>query len=125
MFCYILDKNKEKEQLIQQKAEEFHLKPFEVGLKDEKPASIEQWLRSFSDAEYVITDSYHGLLFSIIFEKPFYLIRNKFRGNARFDAVMRKLGLTNINDTFERNRISQQLTKEKEESFAFLNRLIN
>ncbi len=125
LFCYILDKDGEKEQLIQQKAVELHLKPFEVGLKDEKPASIEQWLRSFADAEYVITDSYHGLLFSIIFEKPFFLIRNQYRGNARFDAVMSKIGLTNINDTFERDCISQQLAKEKEESFVFLNRLLN
>ena len=125
LFCYILDKSKEKEQLIHQKAEELHLKPFELGLKDEKPANIEQWLRSFADAEYVITDSYHGLLFSIIFEKPFYQIRNQFRGNARFDALMGKFGLTNINDTFERDRISLRLAKEKEESYAFLNRFLN
>lgn len=87
MFCYILDKTEEKSHLIKQKATELQLKPFELGLSDDKPASIEQWLRSFADAEYVITDSYHGLVFSIIFRKSFYLIKNEFRGNARFDSL--------------------------------------
>ena len=33
--------------------------------------SVEQWLRNFSDAEFIITDSFHGTVFSIIFNKPF------------------------------------------------------
>lgn len=120
LFCYILDKNKEKEQIIQLKAEELHLMPFEVGLKDEKPANIEQWLRSFADAEYVITDSYHGLLFSIIFEKNFYLIRNQFRGNARFDALLNKLNLKNVLHLFELDRISDAVKKERNNSKTYL-----
>lgn len=94
MFCYILDKTEEKNRLIQEKAEELRLKPFSLGLQDDRPASIEQWLRSFADAEFVITDSYHGLVFSIIFNKPFYLINNEFRGNARFENLLRMVSMS-------------------------------
>ena len=41
------------------------------------------------DAKYVITDSFHGTVFSIIFNKPFWVIGNKSRGNARFDSLLR------------------------------------
>ena len=117
LFCYILDKTEKKSQLIKQKAEELQLKPFELGLTDDKPASIEQWLRSFADAEYVITDSYHGLVFSIIFNKPFHLIRNKFRGNARFDSVM---DLFNLSEEFNWSKISQIMYSKNKESLKFL-----
>ncbi len=117
LFCYILDKTGKKSQLIKQKAEELQLKPFELGLTDDKPASIEQWLRSFADAEYVITDSYHGLVFSIIFNKPFHLIRNKFRGNARFDSVM---DLFNLSEEFKWSKISQIMYSKNKESLKFL-----
>ena len=91
MFCYILDKTEEKSQLIKQKAEDLQLKPFELGLTDDKPASMEQWLRSFADSKYIVTDSYHGVVFSIIFNKPFSLVKNRFRGNARFDSLYQLL----------------------------------
>ena len=92
MFCYILDVTNEKLNLINNIAKQKNLIPFKIGINGQE--SIEQWLRSFMDAEYVVTDSYHGIVFSIIFNKPFYLIRNKFRGNARFDAIFKACGLT-------------------------------
>ena len=37
----------------------------------------------------MITDSYHGCIFSIIFNKPFVCIYNKKRGGARFDHLIK------------------------------------
>jgi hypothetical protein len=37
-------------------------------------ATIQEWLCLFDNAEYIITDSYHGSIFSIIFEKSFGII---------------------------------------------------
>lgn len=125
VFCYILDKTEEKSNLVKQKAEELKLKPFELGLTDEKPVSIEQWLRSFADAEYVITDSYHGLVFSIIFNKPFYLIRNKFRGNARFLSLMETLCVNNNMNDFSLKESECIINSEREKSLSFLIRNIN
>ncbi|WP_027450971.1 polysaccharide pyruvyl transferase family protein [Xylanibacter brevis] len=124
LFCYILDKTHEKCTLISEKAEVLHLKPFEVGLN--KPVSIEQWLRSFSDSEYVITDSYHGLVFSIIFNKPFFLIRNEFRGNARFDSVIRMFGIQDdCSDNLNWNLVNKIIADNRKKSFRFLANALN
>ncbi len=54
---------------------------------------IEEWLQGFFDAEYVITDSFHGTVFSIIFNKPFVTIGNQVRGTARLESLLHMFGL--------------------------------
>lgn len=55
---------------------------------------VEQWIRSFMDAEIVITDSFHGTVFSIIFNKPFICIGNESRGDTRFSSLNEIFGLS-------------------------------
>ena len=55
--------------------------------------SPEQWLRSFRDAQMVFVDSFHGAVFSIIYNKPFWVLGNKKRGMARFDSLLSLFGL--------------------------------
>ena len=57
------------------------------------PFSIPQWLRYIRDAEYVVTDSFHGCVFSIILNKPFVCVGNEARGTARFDTLFETFGL--------------------------------
>ena len=45
------------------------------------------------DAKMVFTDSFHGCVFSIIFNKPFWVIGNTERGNARFDSLLKIFNL--------------------------------
>lgn len=54
---------------------------------------VEEWLRSIRDAKYVVTDSFHGMAFSIIFNKQFVCLNNPKRGSARFISLLSKLGL--------------------------------
>jgi len=54
---------------------------------------VTKWLRSFMDAEMVITDSFHGCVFSIIFNKPFWVIGNHQRGMVRFYSLLELFGL--------------------------------
>jgi len=56
---------------------------------------MEDWLYYFKNAEVVITDSFHGSCFSIIFEKPFIAIGNKRRGLERFYSLLDGLNLSN------------------------------
>lgn len=51
------------------------------------------WLRAFMDAEIIIVDSFHGTVFSIIFNKPFWVIGNKERGMSRFSSLLSMFGL--------------------------------
>ena len=51
------------------------------------------WLRAFMDAKMTIVDSFHGTVFSIIFNKPFWVVGNKERGMSRFISLLSMFGL--------------------------------
>lgn len=55
--------------------------------------SIEDWLRAFRDADYVVTDSFHGCVFSILFNKQFITVGNVERGLSRFLSLLEIFGL--------------------------------
>lgn len=44
-------------------------------------ASVEEFLRMIKDAEYVVSNSFHGVAFSIIFQKQFYAVGMGERAN--------------------------------------------
>lgn len=55
--------------------------------------TVEEWVSTYRDAECIITNSFHGTVFSIIFNKPFVCLGNKDRGNDRFNSLLESLGL--------------------------------
>ena len=55
--------------------------------------SIPEWIGNIASADFIVTDSYHGTLFSIIFEKQFFTIANKDRGFDRFKSILYDLNL--------------------------------
>ena len=57
-------------------------------------ASIEDWLTNIRDAEFIVTDSFHGMVFSIIFHKPFVVCVNSNRGADRFSSLLSELNLS-------------------------------
>ena len=105
LMVYILDRTDEKTAILNKVASTLQLKPFEVmpteklSYKTKNNLSacvfppVTQWLRGFMDAEYVVTDSFHGSVFAIIFNKPFIAIGNKGRGLTRFNSLFRLFGL--------------------------------
>lgn len=64
-----------------------------AGSKVKKEDTIENWLAEFRDADYVVTDSFHGMVFSIIFNKPFEIVMNPSGGNDRYISLLSQLGL--------------------------------
>lgn len=59
-------------------------------------AKVEEWLALIQNSEFVITESFHGLCFSLIFQKNFLILFDKrcWRGNTRFDSLLSLLHLT-------------------------------
>lgn len=55
--------------------------------------SVARWIESFATSRAVITDSFHGMVLAVLFEKPFVVIGNSKRGLARFESLGRTLGL--------------------------------
>lgn len=58
-----------------------------------KNPNIYDWLYLFKNASLVITDSYHGTLFSVIYNKNFFSIINYLRGRIRFHSILNRLNL--------------------------------
>ena len=56
---------------------------------------VELWLSRIYHAEYVITDSFHGTVFAILFNKPFFVFGNKTRGTSRFNSLLNTFNLAN------------------------------
>ena len=125
MFCYILDKSEEKANVITEESEKRNLKPFYASIADSTGFSIYQWLHSFEDAEFIVTDSFHGVVFSIIFNKPFRLIHNPFRGNARFESLFSVLGINGNTDNLDWDEINANVECQRKKAMHFLESGLN
>jgi hypothetical protein len=65
----------------------------EAGLDRCIYPSMNDWLSAFYYSDVVITDSFHGTVFAVMFNKPFLTVMNKGRGAPRFESFLGKLGL--------------------------------
>lgn len=142
LFCYILDDGEEKKSIIDCVAKEKGLKAFYVNsryedldapLEERIQQPVEKWLRAFYDAEFIITDSFHACVFSIIFNKPFIVYGNKERGLARFNSLLSIFGLEErivstkeeatkaISKPINWEKVNESHRQWKEKSMSFLN----
>lgn len=125
IYCYILDQNDHVKSIILEKKNYLHLEVIMDGLnKQSNPTTIPQWLNNIKNAEYVITDSYHGSIFSIIFRKPFLFLGNKRRGNARIDSLFSILNIEKKDNDFIicNNSVYEKINELRQKSLIFLNR---
>ena len=90
-----------------------------VGLSDTQNVSIEQWLCNIMNSKMVITDSFHGTVFSILFNKPFVFVGNEKRGNARIDSLFKLLDIKNT-DSINWSFINKRLEEQRTLSISFL-----
>ena len=97
-----------------------------VFADDKISLSVEEWLAQFRDADAVITNSYHGTIFSIIFRKPFYSLTNEERGTDRFVSLFNNLSIStdNYGTTFPKNVIFSNWNKTTWELASFQNNSI-
>ena len=103
IYTYILDYSSEKTQLVESLSKQYQEEIFCCQAKSSIEGSIDtddmimpdprQWLAGFANAKYVITDSFHGTVFSIIFNKPFISISNSDRGATRFRSLLKIFSL--------------------------------
>lgn len=102
LFCYLLDLSRAKMSLARDVARRVGerksvISDFTrlVGVDDHvRFPTVEQWIRCYADARCVLTDSFHGAAFSIIFGKPFAVIANSHRGSTRMESLLRMFGLS-------------------------------
>jgi len=126
LFSYVLDKSEYKQNIISQVAQKTGMKVFESMPELDSSTynlygdidkavfpPVEDWLSAFNEADMVVTDSFHGTVFSILFNKPFWVIGNEGRGMARFKTLLSMFGLEDRMITSTERDFSAQIDWEE------------
>lgn len=152
LFNYILDPDTSKTDFINRVSEEMGLQPFQVlpkyqaetrtkedvkkRIKDCVFPGVSTWLRAFMDAKMTIVDSFHGMVFSIIFNRPFWVLGNVNRGMSRFTSLLKLFHLedrlldanqlqeVNINRPIDWVSVNAILQKKRNECMHLLSKEI-
>lgn len=141
---YVLTMTSDKQKVIDEISSRMHLKCRYVkkqvknvlSIQDLIPNSVDFWLRSMRDAEFVITDSFHACVFSIINHKEFFIYGNKSGGLSRFKSVLDDFRIkgryiTNSHQLkfplppLDYNNIDSILKQRKEYSINFIKNSLN
>lgn len=91
---YILDETELTGHVVQFVSKQGNFRPQAIGkLHRSSYPSIESWIQGIASSSFVVTDSFHGTVFAIIFNKPFISITNKGRGESRFRTLLQRFSL--------------------------------
>ena len=143
LMVYILDESQKSDQILSEVIKQTKLRPFRTVAKKASQTDIleeriqpspESWLRGFYDAKFIVTDSFHACVFSIIFNKPFLVIGNESRGLSRFSSFLKQFHLedrliTNVEETIQKLNFTppdsqQVILTLKESSDRFLRNML-
>ena len=146
LMVYILDQTEKMDAFVDAFADKHALIPFrtnskpevswdlDIPFKERIQPPIEDWLRGFADAEFVLTDSFHACVFSILFHKPFGVFVNLERGLSRIESSLRPLGLmdrcifdasVDLDRPIDWELIDNVLMQKAESSMEFLKQALN
>ena len=145
LLCYFLGQNEWYFSYVKKLAKKLKLKPVLIPIRE--PFALHKWACNYGvsperfvalirDSSFVVTDSYHASIFSMIFEKKYlYLKRFKddddFCQNIRVNSLFEKVGLMDLcisEKEFEKsdikdidyNCVSKILSEFKKQSQEFL-----
>lgn len=146
LLVYMLDEDESRGQAIAALSRRLGLPAFRVNSKTEDRSApvaqrvappVEDWIRGFRDADFVVTDSFHACAFSILFGKPFVVYGNPKRGLARFESLLRMFGLQRrlitrpeeVDDeapyeAIDWSAVSQALARERQKAMTYLERAL-
>ena len=144
-YFTILDEPDGADDMVRRMAKERGLKIVRIGgVRDiAKPGFINarasgprEFLGLIRGASFIVTSSFHGSVFSILYEKEFLSICNNNNRNSRLETLMSNLGLSNylVHDVqtysiqsyqcIDYNNVNKTLHRLREDSMSFLNNAI-
>lgn len=97
---------------------------------------VNQFLSLFAHAEYIVTNSFHGTVFSIQFHKKFIVeLQNNGHGNDRITTLLSTCQLTShilkeknadiIYENIDWNKVENELKKARNNSINYLNKIVD
>ena len=134
IVTYVLDTNNEYqttfEKIKQNSGKEiYHLTA--------KKNSVEDWLKGIYDCDLFITDSFHGVCFALIFNKPFICVQNIERGIARFETLIdifniknnfisdiNDIRMENLTENIDYTSVNKILEKEKQRCLGIIEKVL-
>lgn len=135
IVSYILDTNKKYKKAYKYIEKKYNTKVIETANSN---ISIENWLASIRDCKFLITDSFHGMCFAIIFNKPFICIANKQRGATRFESILEMLNIEyqcidSIDEIYKRDcifkidyeKVNKRIKEERQRGLDFLRKVLD
>lgn len=139
IFSYVLDSTPDKEYFINKIAELKNLQIIQLKAQTDTMgqiapiAPVEEWLQRIYYSDFVVTDSFHGTVFSILFNKPFIVIGNSSRGLTRFTSLLSMFGLEDrmiisnddyreslLEDSIDWSNVNSKIDKMRIDSLNFL-----
>ena len=102
VLTYILDKTAHKQSIVDfvtrvsgLPVHDVSVNPYDrtLPVSERIVPPVEQWLAGFADAEFVVTDSFHGCVLSILMHKRFIAVGNPSRGMSRLKSLVDMFGL--------------------------------
>jgi len=108
------------------------------GIKCGYPEGVEAWIRRIAGAKYVITDSFHGMVFSILYRRQFILYARTPKLTSRMSSLLYQLDmgdrivqgtasadeiLKKLQAPIEYHRVHKLLERLRKESTAYLNKI--
>lgn len=143
LFTYILDENEEKDVLITELQNAYNLDRMDLkaqtgDLSKLLPiAHVEEWLFKIYYSDIILTDSFHGTVFSILFNKPFWVYGNSTRGKSRFISLLSVFGLEDryleskldfseslLSSKIDWNSVNEKHNILKRESLSFIKKTL-
>lgn len=142
ILLYIMQKDETVYSYVREIKNKFRLPVVEISRYGYKPDFVDrtlidvgpgEFIGLFMNAEFICTNSYHGLVFSLIFEKEFCLVPSrKFRGRIYNLLKMLDIYIQPNLDTegelkarFDKERVDKIISDEIHRSIEYLSSFIN
>lgn len=140
LLIYNLANYPETEEIAYMVSKKMNLEIIEITTSNKKPLSKkkhkiirdvgpDEFIGLVSSAEFIVTDSYHGTIFSLIYHKPFYTIPNKTKG-SRMVELLDRIGLNNrlikstdnfkVSSKMDYKKVDEAIYREKIKSLEFI-----
>ncbi|WP_040373720.1 polysaccharide pyruvyl transferase family protein, partial [Peribacillus psychrosaccharolyticus] len=139
LLLYLIAESKSIISLAKRVAKERNLKIIYIsdrlykstGMDNRSKVGVDEWVNLFLNASFIVTNSFHGVAFSINFQKEFYMqyLPGNAKVNSRLENILELTGLKDrfvsdfekINiDHIDYSKVNKILQQEREKSIKYL-----
>jgi len=121
------------------KAYEFLSKKYNAEIESiyGKNMRTEDWLQAVKSSKFLITNSFHGMSFALIFNKPFICLQDKTGASSRFESIFKVLGIENqcadLNDVYKKDcifkidyeKVNEHIENERQKGLELIKKALN